>query len=422
MATRPEPARAAPLWAVLTLAAFGSLGTGGVTNGISFLTESALGYGRRENYWLALFMGVTYIGAAAFSGRILRAISRKAPGVSTRAVLAAVLGSIGVACLVPPAATALLGPGQAWSAWVLIGVFSPATGFLWPIIESYLSGGRRGATLRSAIGRFNVVWAGAIVVSFWVMGPWVRSAPLGVLVGLGIVHFGCIGLLWWLPRSAGRHDPHAFEHEPHPDSYRTLLGVFRVFLPVTYVVLATLGPFFPKAVDSFGVADAWRTPVVSVWMIARVCCFALFERWHGWHGRWWAPVLGWVLLIGGFAGCVLGPRIGADAGFSVFLGGLACVGVGMAIVYVGALYYGMEVGHADVDAGGTHEALIGFGYAAGPGCGLIALWVTSGTPERFNPALVAIVAAVCLAMSAGGVFGVTRRAVRGSIDPPGPIG
>ncbi|MEZ6318945.1 MAG: hypothetical protein R3B49_09370 [Phycisphaerales bacterium] len=83
-----------------------------------------------------------------------------------------------------------------------------------------------------------------------------------MLVGLGIVHFGCIGLLWWLPRAAGGTTARVRARAAPglvPDAARC----FRVFLPVTYVVLATLGPFFPKAVDSFGVADAWRTPVVG---------------------------------------------------------------------------------------------------------------------------------------------------------------
>jgi hypothetical protein len=38
----------------------------------------------------------------------------------------------------------------------------------------------------------------------------------------------------------------------------------------------------------------------------------------------------------------------------------------MGVVYYAALYYAMSVGRAEVDAGGTHEALIGVGYTIGP--------------------------------------------------------
>jgi hypothetical protein len=53
-----------------------------------------------------------------------------------------------------------------WPAWVLVAVYSPLTGCVWPITEAYLSGGRRGETL--CVGRlamFNVTWSTALVVA-----------------------------------------------------------------------------------------------------------------------------------------------------------------------------------------------------------------------------------------------------------------
>ena len=44
----------------------------------------------------------------------------------------------------------------------------------------------------------------------------------------------------------------------------------------------------------------------------------------------------------------------------------------MGLTYYAALYYSLAVGHAAVDAGGTFEALIGFGYFGGPLLGLAA--------------------------------------------------
>ena len=40
--------------------------------------------------------------------------------------------------------------------------------------------------------------------------------------------------------------------------------------------------------------------------------------------------------------------------------------------YTAALYYVMEVGGGEVDAGGSHEALIGIGYTVGPLCGVFS--------------------------------------------------
>jgi hypothetical protein len=38
----------------------------------------------------------------------------------------------------------------------------------------------------------------------------------------------------------------------------------------------------------------------------------------------------------------------------------------MGLTYYAALYYALAVGHAEVDAGGNFEALIGLGYCVGP--------------------------------------------------------
>ena len=54
------------------------------------------------------------------------------------------------------------------------------------------------------------------------------------------------------------------------------------------------------------------------------------------------------------------------------------LGAGLGIVYYAALYYAMAVGRAEVDAGGTHEALIGAGYTVGPSAGLLGTWLGGG--------------------------------------------
>ena len=61
----------------------------------------------------------------------------------------------------------------------------------------------------------------------------------------------------------------------------------------------------------------------------------------------------------------------------LMLAGFAAFGAGMGIVYYAALYYAMAVGRAEVDAGGTHEGLIGLGYSIGPLTGLISLALAS---------------------------------------------
>ncbi|HYE03308.1 MAG TPA: hypothetical protein VD963_08730 [Phycisphaerales bacterium] len=407
------PAAAAPLWAVLTFAWINSLGSGVVTTGIYFLTKSAYGYGSTANYGLGLLLGVTYIAGAMVAGPLLRSLQDRSHRFSGRAALFLLMLGAAAVCALPWAARALApsdsARGGAWAVWVLIGVYSPLTGMLWPLVESFMSGGRRGPELRSAVGLFNMTWSSALVIAFWGMGPVREAYPLQTIAVLGLAHLGsCVLLLWFTP-NPGRHEPASPGAEQAPSEqahYRDLLTVFRLALPASYMVNTALGPYLPGALDRLEVGRAWQTPLTASWLLARVLTFWVLQRWHGWHGRWSMPVLGGAVMLAGFGGTVLAPLLagesgaggigglGAPAARVVLILSLALFGIGMGSIYAGALYYAMAVGHSEVEAGGTHEALIGVGYLVGPLCGLAtaAAVRTELIPEkRFGLAVVLLV-------------------------------
>jgi hypothetical protein len=58
--------------------------------------------------------------------------------------------------------------------------------------------------------------------------------------------------------------------------------------------------------------------------------------------------------------------------------GLASLGAGQGVIYYSAIYYGLALGGAKVEAGGTHEALVGAGYFVGPLLGLASLSLGAG--------------------------------------------
>ncbi|MEL7473031.1 MAG: hypothetical protein AAGK04_06915 [Planctomycetota bacterium] len=378
----------APLWAIGALTFIGSLGTGLVTNGIGFLAQSALGYADRGNYGLHLALGLAYILGALGVSPALRAMSRRSRRVTTRSVLIGVLVAIAAVCQLPLVSALDGGPPTAWSLWAMVVVFAPLTGALWPIVESYLSGGRQGRELRHAVGGFNIVWASAVAVSFWISAPLLAASPLTLIALLGVAHALAIPIVIFMGAEPGRH----LADEPHrvDPVDRRLLTVFRVLLPTSYIVASSLLPFLPETLARLGVAAAWTMPIASTWMIVRVGVFTLMQRWHGWRHAPWAPIVGAGLLLVGFA-IAVGTRT-LDAGgvgpIALLIGGLASFGAGMAVIYAAALYYAMEVGAAEVDAGGVHEALIGVGYTTGPLLGLLALTV-GGLPDADQTPIVA---------------------------------
>lgn len=373
--TNPEPAARSPaatsLIAVLAVTAMGSIGTGAITNGIFFLAKSAYGFGDRRNLTLGAVLGAAYIAGALGVGPALRAAANRFAWLSTRSVLVVVLLLIAASAALPAVATALPSTRGPWSLWVSVLVFAPTTGALWPIIESYLSGGRRGRGLIRAIGAFNIVWSIAVLGSMWMMVPLIEQRPLAMLGLVGGVHvLAALGLLGFRPEP-GRTDPDAWPGEPHPATFQTQLAVFRVLLPLSYVLLSTISPLLPGILERLSIDIAWQPALASLWMAARVLAFVSLERWHGWHGRWLTPIGSGLLMAAGFTAAVLSPGLGT-LGLPMLVGGLLLFGLGMAGVYVGALYYVMEVGHGGVDAGGSHEAIIGIGYTLGPLCGLAA--------------------------------------------------
>jgi hypothetical protein len=371
-----RPARTSPLRSVLAFSFLNSLGTGAVQTGVFFLLQSAFGFGRLENYVFGLVLYGSYIAGALAAGPGLRRLAAALPWLSTRGVLTIVVLVQAAASLLPRAIMSTTGVATPpeWTVWAVGIAFGVFTGVMWPIVESYLSGGRSGARLNAATGRFNVLWSAAVLVSFWLMAPLIERAPVDVITALGVVQLASVALLGRFGREPARHIES--EHEPHPAWWADLLAAFRVLLPLSYVVSGTLSPMLPAALIEAGVPLAWGPPVASAWLTARVVVFFVFERWAGWHGRAWMPAVAFVLLIGGFVGAVLAPRLG-PAALPVLIGALAVFGAGHAMIYLGALYYAMEVGKAEVDAGGTHEALIGLGYGLGPAIGIGVLLASS---------------------------------------------
>lgn len=423
-----SPSRPTPLWAALTLTFLGSIGTGVVTNGIFFLTKQGFGFTRTQNFLLGLLLGVTYIAGSLGAGPGIARLRRIFPRISARAILAVVLVLLGALSTLPALAQRLAPELSVASVWILVAIYSPLTGVLWPTVEAFVAGGRRGPTLRSAMGIWNVVWSGAIIIAYWGMAPVIQDHAAETLLALGVLHAATALVLTVFPPEPGEHG--AEDQEPHPRVYTLLLVTFRMLLPMAYVVSSTLSPYLPSAMTDLGVPERWQTVLGTAWLIPRTLAFFALERWHGWHGRWSTAVVGGVLLLSGFALTVLAPALLPGStpptephplGITLLLTGLAVFGVGMAAIYSAAIYYAMEVGNAQVHAGGTHEALIGVGYTIGPLLGFAASAAADRgviSDRAFNGAVLGAVGVVALLVTLAVLQRVVRHAPRGGGNHP----
>ncbi|MHC4990086.1 MAG: hypothetical protein ACYTGC_03810 [Planctomycetota bacterium] len=353
---------APPLRWVLLVTFLGSLGTGVFWHGLAFIAKHSYGFSERRNFVLYAVMGIIYTIGAWRAGAVTRWAGR---WIAPRGVLGVGLATQAAACTLPVTLTA------EWAVWLASGVVSFTASIMWPIIESYITSGRHGPQMRSALGWFNLVWMTAMPVPLLVMAPILEHHGTWAIGGLAV---GNTFALIALPRLAARpaaHDATASADHVAPE-YPLLLRSARVLLPLSYVLTGAMAPILPFLFQRLEVAVSWETPATATWMVVRVVALLIMWRAPFWHGRWGTLLLGALLMTGGFALVVIAP------GIEAMLIGFAGLGAGLGIVYYAALYYAMSVGLAEVDAGGTHEALIGAGYAAGPLAGLAGTTLAGG--------------------------------------------
>jgi hypothetical protein len=242
------------------------------------------------------------------------------------------------------------------------------------------------------------------------MGPLLARAPLAIL--------GCVAAIQVVSLAiAARFDPVPARHEEeHVDPStqqraREQLPWFRALLPVSYLLFTALTPILPTTFGHLGIGIGWQAPLAATWMIARFLTFGALGVWRGWFGHFLTPWAGGALTGVGFALTVLAPQLlEPAAALPLIVASLAAFGIGMGIIYTAALTYALEAGRSEVDAGGTHEALIGAGYLFGPAAGLAAVGcVRFGLvpPAMLEPTMVALAGAAAIAVGAVG-FGLAR--------------
>ncbi|MEM8836368.1 MAG: hypothetical protein AAGD00_11190 [Planctomycetota bacterium] len=397
--TPKSPAKPADLRPVLALVFLCSLGTGAITTGVFFIARERFEFSATHNLALALVMSMVYIPAAWWSGPIVRALRARFFKTTQRVLLTMLIG-MSALCALPPLAPSPL------ALWIFALCYMPLTGLFWPVIESYLSGGRTGQPLRRAGGLFNVSWSVAIPIAYWLMSPFMERAPLATLVGLAFVHGFCVPVALRLTHEPARHlidtgDDHLTLDERA--IYTRLLAGARRLLLASYVLMSALAPMAPTVLERVGLEHGEKTAAWSVVHVSRVVTFALLAAFSFWHGKAWPLALGAAAMLFGFVGTLTAPSV------ALIVPVLALLGVGLGAAYAASFYYAMEVGGAEVDAGGKHEAIIGMGYAVGP---LIAL-IAAATPVLAEHASTGV--AILVGCAACVLFADAVRAAR-----PGP--
>ncbi|MES1177373.1 MAG: MFS transporter [Myxococcales bacterium] len=339
-----------------------SLASTMLQRGAYFFTHDIRGFSQAQNLWLALFVGITYIGGAYNSHRVTVRFGE-------RRTLVCILGALAVLHVLLAFSSS--------SAFLVgtLAVVACLQGAMWPIFESYISAGETPADLGRLLSRYNISWALSTAPALFLAGllitsgfPWLLFVVAAVLFAL--VLLSCLAF----PQAPPHFDE---EHPARPPSallerYRGLLVAARFAMLGSYMMMYVLAPLMPEIMRNVGFGTAAAARAAGVLDIARLASFLGLFVYAGWHGRK-TPIFFAILALPiGFGSALFGA-----SAFSV-LSGEVLFGAAAGFLYTAALYYAQLVENASVDAGGAHEALIGVGYALGPSAGLVGTALAGG--------------------------------------------
>jgi hypothetical protein len=318
--------------------------------------------------------------------------------MSPRAALALILAAQGV--LAPLVAVF---PGVV-TLWIATVVMMSLGALQWPIVQHYLVSGRHGQDMRQSIGWWNASWMAATAISLAAAGP-LQAAGLMSWAIPSLLPVNAVALVFLsrFPAFPARHDDG--ERAQHvPPSYTPLLAASRVLHPMGYLVIGALAPILPYLFENLGTERGLQAPLGSIWHVARLVAVLVLWKAVFWHGRGMTLVVAATVLAGGFALAVSAPSEW------ILALGLVGIGVGQGVIYYSAIYYGLAVGGAKVEAGGLHEALVGAGYFLGPLLGLATFSLGFGTPVFIGVVLGALAAGFVVSIVRAGRLRSQRTA------------
>jgi predicted MFS family arabinose efflux permease len=338
-------------------------------NYLFFHLRDRFGFGQRANLLVAALHGLVYMAFAWSSGRFAQ----------KRGYFAAL--RVGFAGMGLPL---VLGSFFTDSAAMQVGVLCIWTwgmSFTWPALEALTSESEAPDALPHMIGIYNVVWAGAGAVAYFIGGAIFETLGTRSLYWLpAVLHGTQLLLLHWLARQA-QAVPHQVpstprvEHHPEAAAYHQPIRP-DIFLkmawwanPFAYVAMNTLQPIIPSLAQRLELSTAASGVFASVWLFARLGTFALLWQWTGWHYRFRWLVAAMVLLLASFVALLtielVWPLVLAQLVFGLAVG----------LIYYSSLFYSMDVSETKGEHGGLHEAAIGVGIFLGPTVGSASLYL-----------------------------------------------
>ncbi len=344
-------------------------------NYLYFFFRDTFGFNDRQNLELAAFLGVTYIFASLWAGKVAKRIGYFTALKTGFAIMAVGLLAGSQLHTIPGAITA--------ACVVNLGMC-----FIWPVLEALVSEGHDAAR---AVGIYNITWAITNAVAFFLGGMLIEKlgyhSMFYVPMGFMILQFA---MVFWLEKiypqrsgtsvtpdasrsGCGNNSDSKLDKRAICPTSPALVKHFQRLAwlanPFAYIAINTLIAVLPGIAHKFNLSPMFAGFACSLWCFMRVAAFVVLWKWNGWHYRFSWLVSAFVLMVISFAIILIVPSL------AVILLAQILFGATVGLMYYSSLFYAMDTHDSSSEHGGIHEAAIGFGNCLGPAAGAAALWL-----------------------------------------------
>jgi predicted MFS family arabinose efflux permease len=362
-----------------------------------FYLHEQFKFGNARNLAVCALHGLIYTFSAWYGGRY----SQRAGYFVALPLGTGIMGASLVAASLLNSVAGLLGCLAVWSFGVC---------FTWPTLEALVSEGEPPARLQRMIGIYNLVWAGAAALAYFIGGTLKEALGARSIFWVPALLYGLqMAVIYWVkqrvPALTGRADVASPAGEGAPEFRQAHLTVSpQAFLvmawlanPFAYVAINAAAPVFPELAERLRLTTQEAGFFCSIWFFARLATFAWLWQWRGWHYRFRWLILAFILMIGSFAVMLLARPLVVVAVAQIIFG--CAVG----LIYYSSLFYSMDVGETKGEHGGIHEAAIGSGIFGGAAIGSAGQYWFGG-PSSSTWAVGAV-----LLLGLGGLLWIRRR-------------
>jgi predicted MFS family arabinose efflux permease len=323
--------------------------------GLFFLTRYELSMSDGQNLILALSSGFAYIIGAQISHHAGTRFSEKKIII----VLILIQAFLPVLCYFYNSFLPLC---------MIFALFSLANGMTWPFAESYASAGLDEKQSSSSIGIYNICWSVAVPLgvwtSSWLISFFGKKELLFVVVSVLVAFIVSL----FLPKKIPHVDTIALlepigEAKIFPNAKAMMLSG-RLSMCYSYALMQLLASLLPGRFYALGISVASAGFITGFIDVARIVAFSWMSFTHCWHGKRILLLLCSPALAIAFVMCMFSDTIW------IILIGEIIFGVTAALSYYAALFYVMLIGNSQVNAGASHESIIGVGFIFGPLVGI----------------------------------------------------